>query len=122
MLDRRARVGQAIVTEVVDVLDERADLAPGVGLSSGLTFRAVARAEIAREGFAQHRDQRSVAGEEHAVKIAFLLPVSRRDVQANQRFPGAGYAGDEADRLASSVPRLLNDGFDRPRRHREIDR
>jgi hypothetical protein len=102
MLGRRLRVPQALVTKVVDVLDEDLDFLAGVGLARARSRARVALDLITGQGLAQHGHQRAVAGEVDAVGCAGGVEVPVGNVEPDQRLAGSRDAGDEADRLALS--------------------
>jgi hypothetical protein len=68
VIDRRlARVDQAVVSKMVDVLDEYVHQSAGVALSNLATGGKLALDMIARQSFAQYGDQRLIAGQEDAM-------------------------------------------------------
>ena len=104
VFDRRpGRIDEALVPEVMHVLDEQLHLALRLP-SSSCGPSALPADAVARQGFAKDRHEWPVAGEEDAVKVAVFVDVLGRDVQADERLAGYGDAGDEADALARVLP------------------
>ena len=93
-------LAQPLVAEVVHVLDEGLHGLARLHLRDLLLLALAALHVVARQRFAQHGHQRSVARQEHGVG-AGLLAVRRGDVQPHQRLAGARHAGDEADDLSA---------------------
>ena len=92
---------QGFVAEVVHVLDERLDALADLRPCGLLWPLLLAPCDlVAGQRFAQHGDQRPVAGEKDGMGRLVHRRAARGDVEADQRLPGAGHAGDEADDLA----------------------
>ncbi len=101
MLRRRSSVSQALITEVMYVLNESLDLFPCVTFSNCFSNLTGALYAVSHKGLPQDGDERAVAGQEDAICRSARVHVAVRNVEANECLPGAGDSGDEANRLSS---------------------
>lgn len=109
MFDRRIRIAQRVVTEVVDVLDECLDALSDLSLPYGDPEFPLTRHFVARERLAQHGDERAVAGEVDRWRVAVRVAAARGDVQTDERFPRSRHPGDEANQLPFRPLRLRDE-------------
>lgn len=91
------RVYEALVPEVVNVLDKGLDFASGGSQGRPRAPLLVTQHFISGESFAQDSHERPIAGEIHTIEFARFGYVLRCDIQSDRRFAGAGDTGDETD-------------------------
>src|SRR5690606_15377402 len=108
MLRWRARVLERVITEMMHVLNERLDAFGNLSLANFLATRCPASYLVPDQRLAQHRNERTIAGEKHRVLCFNLVPV-RRDVQADKGLARTRHAGNETDGFAALRARLVND-------------
>jgi hypothetical protein len=99
----RARVSstryEALVAEVVHVLNERFHLASRSPQLEPSALFLLTPDFVACQRLAQDRHERPVAREEDAVEVIPRVEVLRGDVQPDERLTGTGHASYEADGL-----------------------
>src|SRR5690606_14904149 len=118
----RRLVLEAVVAEVMHVLDKRGHLLARVALPKDRSSCYRALHPITRQCLTQNGDKRSVARQEHAIRVAIPVHVARRHIKAYQGLTSARNAGHEADRLSALRARLLDDLVNRERRHCQVPR
>src|SRR3989442_6029999 len=120
MLDWRRCVGETLVAEVMDVLNESPNLAQRRPLAYHPTPEAPLMDLVARQGLLQNLHERTVTGQEYAVEFVLVVDVLCRGVEADQCLAGSGNPGHETDGLLRAGPRRLDDRCDSARGLTEI--
>src|SRR4051812_30793810 len=115
------RIDQAIVTKVVDVLNEHLHLAHHSALLRRLSSLSLLTYFVSRKSFTKNVDQRPISREKNAIQFAAFIDVLGRDVQSDQRLACSGDAGDKADRLTPMLSRRANNLRNRLRSLRQVN-
>src|SRR5439155_681067 len=116
---RKRLVAEAVVSKMVDILDEGLDGLSYRSLAGINTPRLTAGQFVSAQGFAQDIDQRAVPREVHGMRLT-LLASSGGYVQPNQGFSSTRNTGYENDCLPPPSTHLVDHLLDPPRRDAEV--
>ena len=83
--------------------------------------RFFSRHFVAKQRFAQHCDERAVAGKKDCVSRLRSVPPLGRYVEPHECLAGSRHARDEADQLAALLSRLVYEVFDTLRCDLQVD-
>ena len=111
--NRLLELVQRLVTVMMHDLNKGFDIAPSRGeivTNARITFLFLPLL-VARQGFAQHRNQRLIAGEIYCKALFLKLP--DRDIQPDQCFSRAGNAGNKTDGFLVIGLRVFNHAHDK---------
>ena len=108
VIDRRPRINQSFIPEVMDILNEGFDTLAYFPFTNPFTTALSAQNLIASEGFTQNGNQWAVSRKENCVRGLIAFPSARSDVQPDECLAGTGNSCNETNDLTSGMTRFIH--------------